>query len=143
MSQLLKQTLENYKRAKAAVRAGAEILLKRMELTKDDISTLYIAGAFGNYIDPESARIIGLYPEISLEKTNFVGNTAGTGCRMCLVSKDMREYAERISTSVRYYELAVDPDFQRKFIKASFLPHKDLDKQPIVAEMLRRRELLK
>jgi uncharacterized 2Fe-2S/4Fe-4S cluster protein (DUF4445 family) len=130
--------IRELQKAKAAMRAGAEILLKRMNLTKDNISMLYVAGAFGNYIDPESARTIGMYPEVPLERIIFVGNTAGTGSRMCLISKEMREYAEKISTSVRYYELAVDPDFQSEFIKATFLPHKELSRQPIVTEMLRR-----
>lgn len=132
--------IRELQKAKAAMRAGAEILLKRMSRTKDDITKLFVAGAFGNYIDPESARTIGMYPEVPLEKTQFVGNTAGTGSRMCLISKEMREYAEKISSSVRYYELAVDPDFQSEYIKATFLPHKDLNRQPIVAEMLRKLE---
>lgn len=130
--------IRELQKAKAAMRAGAEVLLKKMSVTKDDITMLYIAGAFGNYIDPESARIIGMYPEVSLERIKFVGNTAGTGSRMCLVSKDMREYAEKISKTVQYYELAIDPNFQSEYVKATFLPHQDLNKQPIVTEILRR-----
>lgn len=130
--------MRELQKAKAAMRTGAEILLRRMNLTKDDITTLYVAGAFGNYIDPESARTIGMYPEVPLKRVRFVGNTAGTGSRMCLVSEDMREYAERISTTVHYYELANDSDFQTEYIKATFLPHQDLSKQPIVTKMLRR-----
>jgi len=125
-------------KAKAAMRTGAETLLKKMNLTKDDITTLYVAGAFGNYIDPESARMIGMYPEVPIERIKFVGNTAGTGSRMCLISKEMREYAEAISTKVHYYELACDTDFQGEYMKAMFLPHQDLSRQPILTEMLRR-----
>jgi uncharacterized 2Fe-2S/4Fe-4S cluster protein (DUF4445 family) len=130
--------IRELQKAKAAIRTGAEILMKNMHLTKDNIITLYIAGAFGNYIDLESARTIGLYPEIPLERIKFVGNTAGTGSRMCLVSKDMREYAERISKMVKYYELAADPDFQSEFVKATVIPHSDLNKHPAIAAMLRR-----
>lgn len=130
--------IRELQKAKAAMRAGAEVLLKTMNLTKDDITMLYVAGAFGNYIDPESARTIGIYPEVTLDRIKFVGNTAGTGSRMCLISKDMREYAAKISETVQYHELAVDPNFQSEYIKATFLPHQDLSKQPIVTEMLRR-----
>jgi uncharacterized 2Fe-2S/4Fe-4S cluster protein (DUF4445 family) len=130
--------IRELQKAKAAMRAGAEVLLKTMNLTKDDITQLYVAGAFGNYIDPESARTVGMYPEVSLDRIKFVGNTAGTGSRMCLISKNMREYAEKISKTVRYYELAVDPGFQSEYVKATFLPHQDLSRQPMVAEMLRR-----
>jgi uncharacterized 2Fe-2S/4Fe-4S cluster protein (DUF4445 family) len=130
--------IRELQKAKAAMRAGSEILLKKMNLTKDDIATLYVAGAFGNYIDPESARTIGIYPEVPIERIKFVGNTAGTGSRMCLVSKNMRQYAEEIATKVHYYELASDSDFLDEFVKATFIPHRDLSRQPIIAEMLRK-----
>jgi uncharacterized 2Fe-2S/4Fe-4S cluster protein (DUF4445 family) len=130
--------IRELQKAKAAIRAGAEVLLRRMNLTKDDITTLYVAGAFGNYIDAESARTIGLYPELPLNLIRFVGNTAGTGSRMCLVSNLMREYAEEISNHVRYYELAVDPVFQSEYVKATFFPHQDMSRQPLVTELLKR-----
>ena len=130
--------IRELQKAKAAIRAGAEVLLKHMKISKNEITQLYVAGAFGNYIDPENARTIGMYPEVPLEKIKFVGNTAGTGSRMCLLSEEMREYAEEISKSVRYYELAVDPNFQSEYIKAMFLPHQDLSRQPIITEKLRR-----
>ncbi len=130
--------IRELQKAKAAMRAGAEVLLKHMNIPREDITKLYVAGAFGNYIDPESARTIGMYPEFPLDKIQFVGNTAGSGSRMCLLSKEMREYAERISKETKYYELAVDPNFQSEYIKATFLPHQDQSRQPIVTEMLRR-----
>jgi uncharacterized 2Fe-2S/4Fe-4S cluster protein (DUF4445 family) len=125
-------------KAKAAMRTGAEILMKRMGVTEKDITKLYLAGAFGNYIDPESARTIGMYPEMPLEKVTFVGNTAGTGARMCLISKEEREYAERISKTVKYLELAADKDFQTEYLNAMYFPHKDLSKYPNTADLLRR-----
>jgi uncharacterized 2Fe-2S/4Fe-4S cluster protein (DUF4445 family) len=130
--------IRELQKAKAAIRTGSEVLMKRMNFNKDDIATLYVAGAFGNYIDPESARTIGMYPELPIERIKFVGNTAGTGSRMCLISGKMREYAEVIARKVRYYELASDPDFFNEYIKATFIPHRDLNKQPITTEMLRR-----
>jgi uncharacterized 2Fe-2S/4Fe-4S cluster protein (DUF4445 family) len=125
-------------KAKAAMRTGAGILMKRMGITEKDISKLYMAGAFGNYIDPENARTIGMYPELPLEKVTFVGNIAGTGSRMCLISKEEREYAEKISTTVKYHELAADEDFQPEYINAMYFPHKDLSKYPDTVDLLRR-----
>ena len=125
-------------KAKAAMRTGAEILMKRMGITEKDISKLYMAGAFGNYIDPENARTIGMYPEIPLENVVFVGNIAGTGSRMCLISKEERDYAEKISTTVKYHELAADPDFQTEYLNAMYFPHKDLNRYPDTVELLRR-----
>jgi uncharacterized 2Fe-2S/4Fe-4S cluster protein (DUF4445 family) len=125
-------------KAKAAMRTGAEILMKRMGVTEKDIKKLYLAGAFGNYIDPENARTIGMYPELPLEKVTFVGNTAGTGARMCLVSKEEREEAEKIGKTVKYLELAADEDFQTEYLNAMYFPHKDLSKYPDTVDLLRR-----
>lgn len=130
--------IRELQKAKAAMHTGSEILMRRMNVTERDINRLYVAGAFGNYIDPENARTIGMYPELPIEKIHFVGNTAGTGARMCLASKEIREYAEEISRKVKYYELAVDPDFETEYIKALYLPHADLNKYPITKELLQR-----
>jgi uncharacterized 2Fe-2S/4Fe-4S cluster protein (DUF4445 family) len=124
--------------AKAAMRTGAEILMKRIGITFKDIDRLVVAGAFGNYIDPENARTIGMYPEIPIEKIEFVGNLAGTGSRLCLISKEMRESAEKISRKVKYYELAVDKDFQKEYLKALYFPHADLQKHPETVKLLQR-----
>jgi len=136
--------IRELQKAKAAMRTGAWILMKRLEeerkenVMEDDISRLFMAGAFGNYIDPENARTIGMYPEIPLERVEFVGNIAGTGSRMCLISKEEREYAEKIAATVKYHELAADKDFQREYINALYLPHKDLDRYPDTVDLLRR-----
>ena len=136
--------IRELQKAKAAMRTGAEILMKRLgeerkeTVTEDDISKLFMAGAFGNYIDPENARTIGMYPELPYERVEFVGNIAGTGSRMCLISKEEREYAEKIATTVKYHELAADKDFQKEYIDALYFPHKNLDKYPDTADLLRR-----
>lgn len=130
--------IRELQKAKAAIHAGAEILMKRMDITENDISKLVIAGAFGNYIDPENARTIGMYPDIPLEKIDFVGNLAGTGARMSLISREMREYTEKISRTVKYLELAIDKNFQDEYLKSFYFPHADLNKYPITVELLRR-----
>jgi uncharacterized 2Fe-2S/4Fe-4S cluster protein (DUF4445 family) len=130
--------IRELQKAKAAMHAGCDILMKRMNFTEKDIDTLYIAGAFGNYIDPENARTIGIYPEIPIDKIHFVGNTAGTGARMCLASSEMREYAEEISRKVKYFELAADPDFQTEYINSIYLPHVNLNKYPMTKGLLQR-----
>ena len=136
--------IRELQKAKAAMRTGAEILMKRLgeerkeTLAEDDISKLFIAGAFGNYIDPENARTIGMYPELPLERVDFVGNVAGTGSRMCLISKEERECSEKISTTVKYHELAADKDFQKEYIDALYFPHKNLNRYPDTVNLLRR-----
>jgi len=108
--------------AKGAMRAGMEILLSELGLTAQDIDEVYLAGAFGNFIRKHMAKGIGLLPDIDSEKIKFVGNAAGAGARMLLASKNCRAEAERISTNVRYVELAGRPDFQQAFMTSMLFP---------------------
>lgn len=79
---------------------------------------MLLAGAFGNYIRKESARAIGLLPAIPLEKITPVGNAAGRGARMALLSKKERARAEALLDLVEHVELSARRDFQEAFIKA-------------------------
>ncbi|MEM2273121.1 MAG: ASKHA domain-containing protein [Candidatus Bathyarchaeia archaeon] len=124
--------------AKAAIHAGCMILMEKIGITESDISMLFLAGAFGTYINPESARIIGMYPEIPLNKVRAVGNAAGTGARICLVSKSMRRRAEDLHRIVKYVELSAEPAFQTEFLKSHFLPYADFSRYPETINMLRK-----
>jgi uncharacterized 2Fe-2S/4Fe-4S cluster protein (DUF4445 family) len=122
--------------AKAAVYTGIAILMKHMHIKPRDIERVFLAGAFGTYIDPASARNIGMFPEISLGKIHFVGNTAGSGARMALISSQTRKLAERIASKVEYVELGADPDFQREFISAIDLPNAKKELFPTVSKII-------
>ena len=122
--------------AKAAMFTGCSILMKRKSVKREDLDRVFIAGAFGSYINPENAKFIGLVPDVPTEKIRFVGNTAVTGAKMALISREARETAEALSRRVRYLELAIDPDFSQEFTYALVIPHKDLDRFPSVKEHL-------
>ncbi len=107
--------------AKAAIRLGIQALADAEGLSEDDLEQVIIAGAFGTFIDVESAITIGMLPDLPLERFTQVGNAAGTGARMALISKAEREKAERIAQQDGYIELAKVPDFNRKFAKATYL----------------------
>jgi uncharacterized 2Fe-2S/4Fe-4S cluster protein (DUF4445 family) len=124
--------------AKAAMFTGCSILMKRKGVKREDLDRVFIAGAFGSYINPENAKFIGLVPDVPTEKIVFVGNTAITGAKMALISRKARETAEAISRRVRYLELAIDPDFSQEFSYALLIPHKDLDRFPSVRKHLER-----
>jgi uncharacterized 2Fe-2S/4Fe-4S cluster protein (DUF4445 family) len=124
--------------AKAAIYTGVAILMKEAKITEADIEKVLIAGAFGFYIDPDSARIIGMYPEIPLSKVKAVGNSAGTGARMALVSRKARQTCNQISRDVKYVELANDPVFQSIYMNAYFLPNAELNKWPETCGLLKR-----
>lgn len=102
--------------AKAAMRVGSEILLKEAGLNVRDIDRIYLAGAFGSYINKEQALIIGLLPPVPPEKIESVGNAAGAGAKIALASAKARETAAQIAAEVRHVELSARPDFQDRFV---------------------------
>ena len=122
--------------AKAAIYSGISILMRRDEIKAADVSKIFIAGAFGTYVDPQSARVIGMYPDIPLSRVQFVGNAAGSGARMALMSLDIKRKAGEISEKVNYIELGADPNFQNEFLNATYLPHRNLELFPRVTKLL-------
>jgi len=118
--------------AKAAIFTGCSILMKRKNVDEEKIDRVLVAGAFGNYINPESAKVLGLLPDVPINKIKFVGNTAIAGAKMALTSKEARKEANEISKKIRYLELAACPDFKEEFLNAIFIPHKNLNRFPSV-----------
>lgn len=107
--------------AKAALYAGCKLLMRRRGVTAVD--RIVLTGAFGNYLDPLRAMILGLYPDCDVERVQAVGNAAGDGARIALLSKTRRAEAARIARRVQYIETAIDPSFQEEFVGALHLPH--------------------
>jgi len=101
--------------AKSAIRAGIEILLEETGRDYSDIDTVYLAGAFGTYLNPESAIKIGLLPPLPVSRVYSVGNAAGEGAKLALLDRDIRRIAEEVSRKVNYIELSSRKDFQEKF----------------------------
>ena len=88
----------------------------------DDIDQILLAGAFGNYINPRSALRIGLLPEISERRIHQVGNTAGLGAKIMLLSSGIRMNAEKIAKVISHVELASRDDFGEIFIQSTVFP---------------------
>jgi uncharacterized 2Fe-2S/4Fe-4S cluster protein (DUF4445 family) len=105
--------------AKAAIRLGIKALVEAEGLTEDKIESVVLAGAFGTFIDVESAVAIGMFPALPIERFKQVGNAAGTGARLALISLSQRLQAQEIALRDRYIELGNIPDFNRKFADAS------------------------
>jgi len=106
--------------AKGAIRCGIETLLQDAGIAATDLDQVIIAGAFGTYIDVGSAITIGLLPELPLERVSQVGNAAGTGARLALISQAQRRQAQDLARQVRYIELARAPRFMRNFAEAMY-----------------------
>jgi len=110
--------------AKAAIRTGISILMQEIDIRLDQIAHMYIAGAFGTYIDPASARLIGMIPYVPLSIIMSVGNAAGMGARMALMSSKARSMCEKISHNVEYVELAAHSDFRSTFMESLRFPYR-------------------
>ena len=107
--------------AKAAIRLGIQALVLAEGIVEDDIEEVIIAGAFGTFIDVKSAITIGMLPVLPLERFKQVGNAAGTGARLALISQSQRAAAQKIAQQDGYIELAGVPNFNRKFAEATYL----------------------
>ena len=107
--------------AKAAIRAGLEILLAEAGMVAAEIDEFIIAGAFGTYIDIPNAIKIGMFPEVPFERFTQVGNAAGMGAILTLLSSKQREITQEFIKKVEYVELTAHTGFQKEFIKAMYL----------------------
>lgn len=113
---LTQKDIREVQLAKGAISCGIRILMKELGVTPGDITKVFLAGAFGNYIDPRSARRIAILPAgLPLERVVPVGNAAGVGAQMALISKAARRRADEIAGRVEHLELALHPEFLEGF----------------------------
>jgi len=119
--------------AKAALYVGAKYLMEKWGA--DRIDSVTLAGAFGSYIDRESAMVIGMFPDCPLDEVVAVGNAAGDGAKLALLDTGKREEAAWIARRVEFVETAVEPDFQTRFAAAMAFPH-STDKFPHIQHIL-------
>lgn len=107
--------------AKGAILTGATILMESAGIDVSEIDRLLLAGAFGNYINPESALAIGLLPPVGFDRVVPVGNAAGEGAKKMLLSSKMRALIEQIVSDVNYLELATQDSFSKVFAMSTLL----------------------
>ncbi|WP_406872050.1 ASKHA domain-containing protein [Aminobacter sp. P9b] len=120
--------------AKAALYAGVKLLMEKQGIKTVD--TIRFAGAFGSFIDPKYAMVLGLIPDCVLDEVKAVGNAAGTGALMALLNRDHRREIEKEVGQIEKIETALEPHFQQLFINAMALPNK-VDPFPRLAEQVK------
>jgi len=118
---LTQQDVRELQLAKAAIRTGIQVLLATNGRREQELDQVIIAGAFGTYIDVSNAVAIGMMPGLPLERFKQVGNAAGMGARMVLISSTQRKKAQALASRVRYVELGSAPQFSETFLKACSL----------------------
>ena len=109
--------------AKAALYAGARLLMDRMGI--DSVDRVTLAGAFGSQIDPKYALILGMVPDCEPGRVTSAGNAAGTGARIALLNRRLRRELEREVRRIEKVETAVEARFQEHFVDAMAIPHRN------------------
>ncbi len=107
--------------AKAALYAGARLLMDKMGV--DTVDRVTLAGAFGAHISPLHAMVLGMIPDVPLDKVASAGNAAGTGARIALLNMGARAEIEQVVRDIEKVETAVEPRFQEHFVNASNIPN--------------------
>jgi uncharacterized 2Fe-2S/4Fe-4S cluster protein (DUF4445 family) len=107
--------------AKAALYAGVKLLMTAAGIFQVD--RVVLAGAFGTFISPFHAMVLGLIPDCELERVTAVGNAAGDGARIALVNTAQRHEAARLAKWVQHVQTAIAPEFQNEFVAALAFPH--------------------
>jgi uncharacterized 2Fe-2S/4Fe-4S cluster protein (DUF4445 family) len=108
--------------AKAALYAGVKLLMEKQGVATVD--TIRFAGAFGSFIDPKYAMVLGLIPDCELDEVKAVGNAAGTGALMALLNRNHRREIEETVKRIEKIETALEPNFQQLFVDAMAMPNK-------------------
>jgi len=128
--------VENLLRTKGAIYAGFSVLVQSVGLVLAEVEQVFIAGAFGQYINVEKAIQIGLLPDMPWDRFHYLGNTSALGAFYSLVSRPMRREVIEIAKKMTYLELSADNTFYDQFMSALFLPHTDLTAFPSVMRIL-------
>ncbi|HMQ58836.1 MAG TPA: ASKHA domain-containing protein, partial [Rhizobiaceae bacterium] len=108
--------------AKAALYAGVKLLMEKQGV--DHVDEVRFAGAFGSFIDPKYAMVLGLIPDCDLSRVKAVGNAAGMGARMALINRNHRREIEATVRRIEKIETALEPHFQQLFVHAMAFPNK-------------------
>jgi uncharacterized 2Fe-2S/4Fe-4S cluster protein (DUF4445 family) len=108
--------------AKAALYAGTRLLMDKLGI--DHVDKISLAGAFGSFIDPKYAMVIGLIPDCDLANVTAIGNAAGYGAKMALLNRGYRREIEDTVRHIEKIETALEPKFQEHFVRAMALPNK-------------------
>jgi len=128
--------ISNFIRAKAAIYAGVKTLVEVVGLTITDLEQIILAGAFGSYIDLDSAMTVGLLPEFDPAKILYVGNGSLMGARMSELSNHIRQDVVGVVQRMTSFELSEVANFKEQYVASLFLPHTDISLFPQVGMRL-------
>src|SRR5437870_8009093 len=108
--------------AKGSIATGIKVLMDILGVTAGDLDQVLLGGSFGSYLNPESAKIIGLVPPVDVDRIIAVGNSAGEGAKIALLSYRERQVAFELPSRIEYIELSGRSDFNDSFISVLGFP---------------------
>jgi uncharacterized 2Fe-2S/4Fe-4S cluster protein (DUF4445 family) len=109
--------------AKGSIATGIKVLMDILGVETNDLEEVMLGGSFGSYLNPESAKIIGLVPPVDLDRIIAVGNSAGEGAKIALLSYRERQVAFELPSRIEYVELSGRADFNDAFVSVLAFPH--------------------
>ena len=112
--------------AKGSIATGIKVLMDILGVETKDLDEVLLGGSFGSYLNPESAKIIGLVPPVHVDKIIAVGNSAGEGAKIALLSYRERQVAFELPQRIEYVELSGRADFNDAFVSVLGFPHLEL-----------------
>ncbi|MDR1256676.1 MAG: ASKHA domain-containing protein [Spirochaetaceae bacterium] len=117
--------IDNFIRAKGAIFSAIRTMLAIVDMPQEAIDDVYVAGGIGSGIDIGHAILIGMFPNLPVEKYHYIGNTSLSGAYGMLVSGKAAEQVTACAGAMTYLELSSHPSYMDEFVAACFLPHTD------------------
>ncbi len=115
--------IDNFIRAKGAIFSAINIMISSLDFDVSMIDHVYVAGGIGSGINMKNAVMIGMLPDIPLEKYHYIGNSSLSGAYAMLLSEQANNKVTEIGRNMTYMELSTDPRYMDEFVAACFLPH--------------------
>ncbi|MCQ2488949.1 MAG: ASKHA domain-containing protein [Clostridia bacterium] len=122
--------IESFIRAKGAIYSGIDTLLSSLDMDASCVEHFYVAGGIGSGINIKNAINIGMFPDIELDKYEYIGNSSLAGAYTCVLSRNAEKKVNELARNMTYLELSTYPGYMDNFIAACFLPHTDLSRFP-------------
>jgi uncharacterized 2Fe-2S/4Fe-4S cluster protein (DUF4445 family) len=127
--------IDNIIRAKAAIYSALSSMTNSLSIQISDISTIYIAGGFGRFLDIEKSIVLGLLPDLPKERFKYIGNSSLAGAYMMLISQDFRQKQLDLAQKMTYLDIGSIPGYMDEYSGAMFLPHTHTGLFPSVTRM--------
>ncbi len=126
--------IDNFIRAKGAIFSAVCTMLRSLDFDVSMIENVYVAGGIGSGINMRNAVVIGMFPDIELDKFHYIGNSSLTGAYCMTLSEAAEEKVHELSHNMTYMELSTEPGYMDEFVAACFLPHTDTSLFPSVKQ---------